>query len=353
MKKLLSCLLFLVIVIGAVGVLGYSWYNNAIFSESLSDTEVLITVKDGDSLTSILPELETKGLITNSTVARIYLSLNNINPNIKSGEYSIPKGISFVNLIPILEKGVFKPSLLITIPEGMRYEDIATLIFNRFESDEDTHNFSKEEFLNICENPDNYEFSVEVTNILSKYKPVGKPLRGLLFPDTYRFDADFMAIDVIETLLKNFDKKLIENNITNEVLQSSQNNLDSIYEVITLASIIEKEAGNDPDRPIVSGIFHNRLEVDYPLQSDITIHFIKNDGDTFISFADTEIDSLYNTYKYSGLTPTPINNPGISSIKASLNPLVTDYFYFIYDESGKLYYAVTYEEHLQNVNTYL
>ncbi len=353
MKKLFTCLFFLIIIVGLGGFLIYSYYNNSIYGESLEDQEVSITISDGDSLTGILPTLTEKGLIDNTFFARVYLTLNNVNANIKAGEYSIPLGISFVNLIPILEKGVFKPSLLVTIPEGMRYEDIAELIFKKFDENEEEYIFSKEEFLNISANPDNYTFSSEVSSILEKYKPEGKPLRGLLFPDTYRFDADFSALNVIETLLINLDKKLIENNITESVLMNNQSNLKSIYEVIILASIIEKEAGNDPDRPIVSGIFHNRLEVNYPLQSDITIHFIKNDGDSFISFADTDIDSLYNTYKYSGLTPTPINNPGISSIKASLSPEKTNYFYFIYDESGKLYYAETYEEHIQNVNNYL
>lgn len=353
MRKFITFSLIILLIIFALLFAGYQWYTNAVFSESISEEEVSFKVSQGDNLISIIPELSQNGLISSADAAKIYIKLNNIEANIKAGNYSIRKGTNFPNLIEILEKGTFKLSVTVTIPEGMRYEEIGDLLNSKFASATDEPKYINSEFLKICENPDTFTFSPEVKAILDKYKPSGKPLRGLLFPDTYKFDFDSDALTVIETMLSNLDKRLIDNGVNLENLNKNQNNLNNIYDIITLASIIEKEAGNDPDRPIVSSVFHNRLKVNFPLQSDITIHFIKNDEDTLITFQDTKIDSPYNTYLHAGVTPTPINNPGISSILAALNPASTDYFYFIYDANGKLYYARTYQEHIANVNRYL
>lgn len=353
MKKTVTTLLIVALFISIAIFLAYQWYSSAIFTENISAEDIQFTVKPGDNLLTIASDLEKSGVISSEQALRIYVRLNNITANIKAGQYSIAKGTNVPNVIKIFEEGTFKASIGVTIPEGMRYEQIADLLASEFSSSSDATNFIKSEFLDICANPDKYDFDLETENILTKYKPSGNPLRGLLFPDTYRFDFDSSAKIVVQTLVKNFEKRVIENGITDENLYKNQKSLKSVYEVISLASIIEKEAGNDPDRPLVSGIFHNRLAANFPLQSDITIHFIKNDDDTFISFADTKIQSPYNTYLYAGVTPTPINNPGISSIKAALNPQKTEYFYFIYDANGKMYYAKTFAEHEENVRKYL
>lgn len=353
MKKIVTSALIIVLIIFVGIFIAYQWYSNAIYTENIQSEDIAFTVNNGDNLLTIASKLEQSRVIASEQALKIYVRLNNITANIKAGQYAIPKGTNVPNVIKILEEGTFKVSIAVTIPEGMRYEQIADLLVSKFESSAQTNNFVKSEFIDICENPDKYTFDTNVSAILNKYKPASNPLRGLLFPDTYRFDFDSNAKTVVSAMLLNFDKRLTDNGITLENLNKNQNNLTSIYDVISLASIIEKEAGNDADRPLVSGIFHNRLKVNYPLQSDITIHFIKNDEDTFISFADTKIESPYNTYLYAGVTPTPINNPGISSIKAALNPTKTEYFYFIYDANGTLYYAKTYEEHIANVNRYL
>jgi len=353
MKKLVTIFLVVALAISVGAFAAYQWYSNAIYSENILAEDISFTVKPGDNLLTIASQLEQVGIISSEQALRAYVRINNVTANIKAGQYAIPKGTNVPNIIKLLEEGTFKVSVGVTIPEGMRYEQIADVLNSKFDSSSETNNFDRTEFLDICTNPDKYSFESDVQAILSKYKPTGKPLRGLLFPDTYRFDFDSNAKTVVSAMIRNLDKRLIENSITPENLNNNQKNLTSIYDVISLASIIEKEAGNDADRPMVSGIFHNRLAVNYPLQSDITIHFIKNDEDTYISFADTKIESPYNTYLYAGVTPTPINNPGISSIKAAMIPLKTENFYFIYDANGTLYYAITYEQHVANVNRYL
>ena len=126
-----------------------------------------------------------------------------------------------------------------------------------------------------------------------------------------------------------------------------------MYEAVILASIIEKEASNNNSQPGISSVFHNRLREGIRLQSDATIVYFTGRDDFITSLADTEIDNPYNTYRIDGLTPTPINSPGINSIKAALYPETSDYYYFFYDKLGIVYYSRTFEEHSAKANEIL
>ncbi len=356
-SKIKSCMLLIFTLIVILIVAGFglaTWYDKQVY-QSLSDStdEVQITVKNGDNLLSIAPNLKSSGLLSSEEVLKVYLRLNNLAPNIKAGSYSIPKNVNIPELINILEKGVFKSAVWVTIPEGFSDAKISDLLKTKFIEAGKEAKFDYDLFNKVVKNPDNYKFKEEVQQFLNKYKPNGKPLTGVLYPDTYRFDVDATSQIVIETLISNLQKRLKDNNIDIENITAKQAEIKNIYEAITLASIIEKEAAFDADRPNVSSVFHNRLKVNYPLESDITIHYITGNEDGFVSLQDLKIDSPYNTYKYAGLTPTPINNPGISSIKAAVEPANTKYFYFLYDTSRKVYYAVTFAEHQENVRKYL
>ena len=127
----------------------------------------------------------------------------------------------------------------------------------------------------------------------------------------------------------------------------------SDYELLKLASIIEKEAKNNSQKKIIAGIFYNRLKIDMPLQSCATIQYILPERKEILSEEDTKNDSPYNTYLYAGLPPTPISNPGADSIDAVFDPENTDYLYFLHDSAGEIHYAVTYEEHQKNIEKYL
>jgi len=195
-------------------------------------------------------------------------------------------------------------------------------------------------------------------------------LQGFLYPDSYRLfksisdrtitTPQMAANTVIGKLLDTFEKRLPENA---EALAKKQGL--TLYEAITLASIIEKETGRnavsaesktklDEERRIVAGIFYNRLNAKVALQSDATINYITGKNDPAPALTDLEADSPYNTYKHRGLTPTPIGNPSLSSINAVLNPTDTDYFYFLHKQpSGEPVYSKTFEEHVANKNKYL
>ncbi len=186
-------------------------------------------------------------------------------------------------------------------------------------------------------------------------KPAHYGLEGFLFPDTYRVFADASAEEVVIKMLENFDRKLTEE-MRAEIAKQGK----TIYDIIIMASLIEKEApinyrdAENRDARLVSGIFWNRLRIGQALQSDATLSYLFNDNKPAHSGSELTVDSPYNSYKYRGLPPTPICNPGLKAIEAAIYPLETNYFYFLTTLDGKeIYYARTYAEHLQNKYKYL
>ncbi|MCL5667368.1 MAG: endolytic transglycosylase MltG [Patescibacteria group bacterium] len=200
-------------------------------------------------------------------------------------------------------------------------------------------------------------------------KPENADLEGYLFPDTYRisksdknnqFTGMQLSSQLIGKMLDNFNAKF-----TPEMRQAAKDRNMSVYQIITLASIIEKESGNSPaepksqaqldqERATIAGVFYNRLKIGQPLESDATINFITNKNDPAASSADLSVNSPYNTYKYAGLPPGPICNPSLSSIKAALNPIQSDYYYFLHKQpSGEAVFSKTFAEHVQNKLKYL
>lgn len=204
------------------------------------------------------------------------------------------------------------------------------------------------------------ESAVEALDLSARYsflkdKPAGYSLEGFLFPDTYRVFTDASAEDVILKMLDNFDRQLTEE-MRAEIARQGK----TIYEVIIMASLIEKEAPIDYSDSenraarIVSDIFWGRLKIGQALQSDATLSYLLNDNNPAHSGQDLQIDSPYNSYKYPGLPPTPICNPGLKAIEAAIYPIATNYNYFLTSLDGRdIYYARTYEEHLQNKYKYL
>jgi len=167
-----------------------------------------------------------------------------------------------------------------------------------------------------------------------------KSLEGFLFPDTYRFFFGRESQYVAEIMVNNFEKK------TSSYLISSTS--QEKYEIVILASILEKEVRTAQEMSEVAGIFRNRLKIGMPLQSDATFRYVAPSQRNRLSAEEVRKKSPYNTYQIIGYPPTPISNPGLNALKAALNPSETEYFYFLTDQSGKPYYARTLEEHILN-----
>jgi UPF0755 protein len=232
------------------------------------------------------------------------------------------------------------PQATITFVEGWDNKDIA----NYLQKEGIT---SSADFLSSVKNYDPAKYK----GILPK--EAGGSLEGFLFPDTYFIPAKAgpgqnINDIIIGKALDNFSQK-----ITPVMLNQAEAQGMSLYQIITLASIIEKEAGgNQDDRKMIAGVFYNRLKAGMPLQSDATVSFIT--GKSPVSSVDTQINSLYNTYKYTGLPPGPICNPGLNSILAALYPTDNNYFYFLtIPGTGRAVFAVTYDDHLKNKAKYL
>lgn len=342
--------ILLILITGSVFVL-INWYNSAV-NDPIGNSSDRFTfeVKEGDNLSAIASDLKKAGLVKNDIVLKIYLREKNLTPNIKPGRYTITGDVNLPELIQVFEKGVLKPSVIITLKEGLRATQIADVI--DAESDQ-LSKFDKQEFLKIVNSPDSYIFSSEVSSFLSEIKPGGNNLEGLLYPDTYFFDIDMNSQAIIEFMLTNFENKITEAGIDLNNVTVNQSNLDSLYEAVILASIIEKEASLTDDRSLIAGVFHNRLRDTFLLQSDATVNYITGKNDAGVLLEDTKVDSPYNTYKYTGLTPAPISNPRIESITAALKPKATSYYYFLHDSNGNSYFAETFQQHQSNVEKYL
>lgn len=352
-RSILIFLFLLLVLIGVSAFVGYKWYNDSITGAPSANSEdvVLITIPEGATLTSVSPELESKGLIKSDLALKIYLRVNSISPNIKPGEYKISKNNTLESLITILEKGTVKNSIWVTLREGLRPEQAAEILDQNFSKVEDEKRFNIDEYLDIVNNPTNYTFSTAVNEFLKLALPSDKYLIGFLYPDTYNFEADSTAIVVIEKQISTLMERLKENQIDLANFNATQET-PTFYDALILASIIEKEAGGNDDRSLISSVFHNRLSVGMRLESDATINFFTKRDDPRSTIAETQIDNPYNTYFYTGLTPTPINNPGIASIKAAIYPTESEYVFFRHDRSGKIYFSKTLQEHSNYIYLY-
>lgn len=341
MKKLALFLLFFIIIVGAGGFLFVSnWYNSAIYSKTNISEVVEFEVKEGESFTAILSTLESEKIIQSKLAVQIYMELEKLNPVIRSGKYSLQGEYSVDDLISTFGRGVQKASKFVTIKEAQMSEKTGQVLAQELA---EFTKFNIEEFNQIVFNPDNITFKSEIAAFLNTHKPAGQPLRGFLYPDTYRFDEGMTTQEVIEMMLTNLITKFNENNLQDLIGKNQQ--IPDLYSAITLASIVEKESSAKDNKQDIAAVFTNRIREGISLGSDATINFVTGKSDAAPLLSDTRVQSEYNTYINLGLPPTPINNPSIAAIVSSFNPNQHGYYFFFHDDSGNTYYSSTLFEH--------
>ena len=323
-------LLISILIIPTLILLGFfTWYKNNIKASSISNTQPqTIIITKGQSMDSIISKLETQNLIKNPLAFRLMLKLENLGNNIQAGSHKLDASMTAMELVKALSTGT--DDVWVTIPEGLRKEEIAQIIGTKLESegqDFDTHKFIE----------------------------LSKTDEGYLFPDTYLVPLTISANQVHSLLKNTFESKVVEG-LGSQL--GSQNR--SLAEIITMASIIEREARTDKSRKMVSGILWKRLANDWPLQVDATLQYAKanqqqnpNDWWPTALSADKEIDSPYNSYMHSQLPPGPIASPSLSSIKAALSPTESDYWYYITGNDGEMYYGESLDDHNSNIRNHL
>ncbi|MBR2594213.1 MAG: endolytic transglycosylase MltG [Firmicutes bacterium] len=275
-----------------------------------------ITVSEGDSTADIAKNLKDEGLINSELMFRFKSRFGGYDGTYKFGVYNIPSGLSDEEIMLLLQRGNSE-NRSITIPEGYTIEQIANYLDSEGIC---TH----DEFINQVQNGTyNYEFLNGVPDNVT-YK-----LEGFLYPDTYYIAEEANAEYVINVMLEQFDN-IYQNQLKDKLKDSGK----SVYEAVTVASIIEKEVLLDEERPIVASVIYNRLNQGMPLQIDATVIYAIGMHTDNLTVNQLQYDSPYNTYVYEGLPLGPISNPRLASIEAAIEPAETNYLYYVLESAS-------------------
>lgn len=310
--------------------------------------EKLFTVERGQNLFQIAENLEKEGLIKNRFLFDFYVFLKGRQRELQAGEYFFSPSISITEVAEkIISGDTVKET--ITIPEGWNLRDIAWYFENRgmFQAEElfELVGFPAVDYSKVEDLPIPLDFSSDYDFLKEKPKNIG--IEGYLFPDTYQINRIAGIEEIVRKLLSNFDEKLAP--YRNEISGAGL----TLFDTITMASLLEKEVNNFEECQLVSGILWKRLKNGVPLQVDATINYITGKQTIKISKEETQIDSPYNTYKYPGLPIGPICNPGLGSIEAALSPESSEYWYYLSTPEGETIFSKTLEEHNIAKQTYL
>ncbi|MCX6738352.1 MAG: endolytic transglycosylase MltG [Candidatus Parcubacteria bacterium] len=327
---------FLIFVVAVILILGGWAYYQLYIPLNSGTSEKIFTIERGSGLSVIASQLKQEGLIKSKTAFSFYVFISGGQYKLKTGEYSISSSMSISEIANKIIKGDIK-GIKITIIEGWNINDIAKYL-------DEKGIFSKESFLQAIvpskEIVKEFDFLID--------KPEKNNLEGYLFPDTYWITDKTDVNEFVRMMLNNFNNK-----VTPEMREEIYSQEKMIFEIVTMASIIEKEVATEQDRQIVSGIFWRRLESHIPLQSCATVAYALGIDKWRYTINDTQVNSPYNTYKYAGLPAGPISNPGISAINAAIHPKETGYLYFLSKPDGETVFSRTLKEHNLAIQRYL
>ena len=326
---------FLIILLAIVFI--FLWANFQFHSNISLPTTKTFTIIKGDGLTIIADKLENEGIISSPFWFKVYAIIEGKHDNFLAGTFFLPQKINIKTLVKMLTSEKFMQlESQITLIEGWDENEIAAYLASKqLATEKDFLKFSKNNWLSA-----DYAFL--------KDKPANADLEGYFYPDTYRIYQSATIEEIVRKILNNFDKKL-----TPALRAEIKKQNKTIFQILTLASIIEKEMNGAENRKIAAGIFWKRIKEGIPLQSDATINYFTRKGMTQPTYKDLEIENAYNTYKHYGLPPGPICNPGIDAIIAAIEPIATPYYYFLTTKTGEVIFSKTYEEHLKNKQKYL
>lgn len=348
MKKALIIVLvifvLLALAVGGVFLYAKSWYENGLkaVNESGKGKDVEVVIETGTGTVEIANLLEKNKVIKNADVFKIYVKLNKFN-NLQAGKYVFnTKKDNVKSIVEKISKGDVKDdSITITFIEGKTFCDYAQLIAK------ETNN-SLEDVFELVKNEEYIDSLIEkywfITDEI-KNEDIYYSLEGYLKPDTYTFENKDVSIEYIFSYILNYTDKLLT-----PYKEQIENCGYSVHEILSLASVIEKEATNVDDMPGISGVFYNRLNSNMPLGSDVTTYyaFQINLSESDLTSSQINTENPYNTRcsNMNGKLPVgPICNPSKDAIEAALNPIQSDYYYFVSDKTGKTYFTKNYSEH--------
>lgn len=329
--------LFLLIALLALGGAYFYYKKNTAPLNSDSTKSVTLEIPIGSSAANIGQELEDKGIINSGQFFKIYTRVKG-ESNFQAGIYELNPSMSLNEIIAALKEGKLfkKPELTFTVPEGYNVPQIAELIsgVTGYSKDEVLKKMSDEAFLK--------ELQSKYKNLPEDIYKAGLyyPLEGFLFPATYDFEKKKPEItEIVDKMVEQSSTVIAKYEI--DINKSGY----SLYEMITLASLIEEESQREEDRKKIAGVFYNRLEKGMKLDSDPTVKYARKDFDVQVLYEDLEVDSPYNTYRYKGIPIGPIASPGEKSIEAALKPVKMEELFFYARPNGEVIYTKTLQEH--------
>jgi UPF0755 protein len=288
----------------------------------------VLVVREGDTLAAVAARLERAGVIRSALLFRLRARIAGRDRQLQPGEYRFSEPLDTHQLLELLASG--GPRREVTIPEGFTVRDVAALL------ERDGYG-SGASFLCVAEDPEFF---------LAAGVP-GPQLEGFLFPDTYRLTPVMSPSEILALMVRRFHERFDAERYRRAAARGM-----TVNEVLTLASIVEKESALASERPVIAGVFYNRLHAGMPLQSDPTVIYAIPNFNGDLTRADLVRPSAYNTYVVAGLPPGPIANPGLAAIDAVLAPAETPYLYFVSKNDGSHVFAATLAEHNRNVARY-
>ncbi|MFA5776822.1 MAG: endolytic transglycosylase MltG [Parcubacteria group bacterium] len=332
LNKGIKILILLIVILAAIAGSFFYFRYQVYYSHGSYENVKIFKIEKGEGNSAVSDKLKKEGLISSKIYFYYYSRTHELLSKILPGDYELNGKMTIPEIAATITREQNK-FLKITFPEGWDSKKVAERLSSK--------GFSGAEFLDIVKNP-----SYDLTSKYSFFSllPRGISLEGYLFPDTYFFSQKLTSEDIVRKILSDFDNRFAPD-LRDEIKKQGK----SLEDIVTMASIIEREVKKEEDKKTVSGIFWNRIKNGQPLQSCATIAYILGENKKQYSFEDTRINSPYNTYMNKGLPPGPINNPGLSSIEAAIYPKETGYNYFLSDpETGETVFSKTLEEHNAN-----
>ena len=314
-------------------IISSSTTSKAVIEKGL---DVEFQIEEGMNLTQISDLLEKKGIVDSGLFFKIYAEEKGAEKKMMPGKYNLKTGSEYADVLQVISAGPVIVTFKLLIPEGFMLNQITERIISDLP-------FITEADLQKAMGPSNYSY-----DFLNNNNVKVENLEGFLFPKTYEVLPQYNAQNVIEMFLSQYQ---LETSSLDYGF-ASKNNLTP-YDILIIASMIEKEAYIPEERPLISAVIHNRLKINMALGIDATLIYFLNKWDTPLTESDLKTDTPYNTRLYTGLPPTPIGNPGLESIKAALNPAEVDYLYYVVTDpvNHKHSFSKTLKEHNENVNS--
>ncbi|MBO0483005.1 endolytic transglycosylase MltG [Candidatus Enterococcus courvalinii] len=349
-KIILVIVITLLAIVGVFGFTTYKYVESGLQPLDKSDSQLVqVEVPTGSSNKQIGEILEKDHVIKSGIVFNYYTKFKNLT-GFQAGFYQMSPDMTLDEIGKLLQEGGTAEAKAvadgkITIPEGYDIDQIASRVAKITGKD-------KQEFLDLMTDEaflkELYQKFPELLESTSQAKDAKYHLEGYLFPATYDYYKDTSLKDLVIQMVEKTDS------VMQDYYTTIKQQNHTVQEILTLASLVEKEGVKENDRKNIARVFYNRIESDMPLQTDISVLYALGEHKETVSYADTAVDSPYNLYTNSGFGPGPFDSPSEESIKAVLSPADNDYYYFVADIStGNVYFAKTYEEHLELVEKYV